>query len=470
MAKNLPEKFLVMFIRLIFSVFFRRIEITNVEKVPQGVPVIYTANHMNSLIDGAIPRLFLPRAPRSLAKADLWTNPVTRPMVSISRSIPVYRQQEGEAAGETAKNQGMFEECYQALASNNCIAIFPEGKSHDQPELQPLKTGAARIALGAEQQYGPLGTRIVPVGITFDAKSKFRSRILITIGEPIDPLTGVEQVDPEDRETVNHITDRISSGIKAVTLNYPTWEEANQIKRAGSLYVSKQQKDTPKKTRFADEFQVQKRLANAYHALQQSQPHKVAHVLDTLKSYDRLLRVLAIKHEHVVQDHPRVMDAIYNLRKLSLFMIRFPLALLGIFLNILPFYLTRSVSLLPLRADRISTYKIFTAVVLFPLFWGLEATLLSSEFFPPLFWGLLAPLSGVSSMLFVEQHSQLLEELRTYIRLNSHAEMRQELEHRLDMVCLEVEDLLQTCSERAQPPSPSAGGDDDQTPNDAPPT
>ena len=64
---------------------------------------------------------------------------------------------------------------------------FPEGISHDEPELQPLKTGAARIALGAMERHGPLPVRIVPVGLTFEEKGVFRSRALLVVGEAIDP-------------------------------------------------------------------------------------------------------------------------------------------------------------------------------------------------------------------------------------------------------------------------------------------
>ena len=126
----------------------------------------------------------------------------------------------------------MFSSCHEALAEGGSIVLFPEGTSHSESELQPLKTGAARIALGAEQQRDPLGIRIVPVGLNFDAKQKFRSRVLIYIGEPIDPTDGLAKADSEDREAVNQVTERIKSGIESVTLNYPSWEEAEIVKRA----------------------------------------------------------------------------------------------------------------------------------------------------------------------------------------------------------------------------------------------
>src|ERR1041384_4770224 len=62
------------------------------------------------------------------------------------------------------------------------LALVPEGKSHSDPALQPLKTGAARIVLEAERKLPGLGVRIVPVGLLFDRKGKFRSRALVQVG------------------------------------------------------------------------------------------------------------------------------------------------------------------------------------------------------------------------------------------------------------------------------------------------
>jgi hypothetical protein len=95
-----------------------------------------------------------------------------------------------------------------------------------------------------------------------------------------------------------------------------------------------------------------------------------------------------------------------------------------------------------IRADRESTAKIFAGVLIYPACWTVQSMLLAGELLPTMGWWLLAPLSGIASLLFRERHTQLLDELRTYLRLNSHAEMKQELGQRLDLVCLEVEELL----------------------------
>lgn len=73
-------------------------------------------------------------------------------------------------------------------------------------------------------------------------------------------------------------------------------------------------------------------------------------------------------------------------------------------------------------------------MLIYPACWTVQSLLLAGELLPTIGWWLLAPLSGVSSLLFRERHAQLLDELRTYLRLNSHAEMKQELGQRLERV------------------------------------
>ena len=65
------------------------------------------------------------------------------------------------------------------------MLLFPEGKSHNQPHQLPLKTGAARIALETEAKHGPRGLQVVPVGLTYEAKDRFGSRVLVFVGDPI---------------------------------------------------------------------------------------------------------------------------------------------------------------------------------------------------------------------------------------------------------------------------------------------
>jgi 1-acyl-sn-glycerol-3-phosphate acyltransferase len=181
--RSSPDLF-VRVVRLILRIFFRRVEVVGAERLPLGHPMVLVANHVNSLVDPLFLLGSLPVRPRTLAASFLWNNPIARPWMNWAQAIPVYRQQDKV---DTAQNEQTFLRCHELLSQGGAIALFPEGKSHSEPALQPLKTGLARIVLGAERRYPGIETRIVPVGLTFDEKQTFRSRALVQVGHPIDP-------------------------------------------------------------------------------------------------------------------------------------------------------------------------------------------------------------------------------------------------------------------------------------------
>ena len=92
----------------------------------------------------------------------------------------VQRREDGEGTGD---NAGAFHECHEALRAGDQVCIFPEGTTHDRPRLDPIKTGAARIAIGARAS-GVTGTVVVPVGLTYPDKLAIRSAVLVSSGRP----------------------------------------------------------------------------------------------------------------------------------------------------------------------------------------------------------------------------------------------------------------------------------------------
>lgn len=76
-----------------------------------------------------------------------------------------------------------------ALALGESIGVFPEGTSHTEPHMIPLKDGTSWVALeylrylqGTEENAGPKKGKkavIVPVSIAYCDKSKYRSRVVV---------------------------------------------------------------------------------------------------------------------------------------------------------------------------------------------------------------------------------------------------------------------------------------------------
>ena len=136
----------------------------------------------------------LGQLPRFLAKATLWKVIVVRPLLAFAGVIPIHRQVDGEAG---AKNRRAFEDAEAELHRKGMIAVFPEGTTHDIPRLAPIRTGAARIALGAKA-HGVRDIQIVPVGLWFEDKVALRSRVLVRGGRAARPGSRA-LVDPPGR-------------------------------------------------------------------------------------------------------------------------------------------------------------------------------------------------------------------------------------------------------------------------------
>src|SRR5215510_14790253 len=178
------RRVIVALLRFALRIYFRRIEVTGLEHVPHDEPVIFVLNHPNALVDPVFLLCLAPRRISFLAKAPLFRMPIIGYFVKEFDSLPVYRRQdEGE---DVTKNQETFIAARKLLAHGGTIGICPEGVSHDEPGLKPIKTGAARISLGAVSTGEVSGLKIVPAGLYYTSKTSFRSSALLYFGKPIE--------------------------------------------------------------------------------------------------------------------------------------------------------------------------------------------------------------------------------------------------------------------------------------------
>jgi 1-acyl-sn-glycerol-3-phosphate acyltransferase len=216
--------------------WFRSVEVSAIDRVPAHGPVLVVANHGGGFVDPALLTSVLPRMPRYLAMASLWRYGITRPFLALAGAIPVHRAQEGTTAG----NVDTFAECHRVLREGGMIAIFPEGRASDSPHLLPMKTGAARIALGA-RAAGARGLSILPVGLMYEDKASARSRAYVRIGPPLDLDAAIRaaapgvSVDDRDREAVEVLTEEIAARLSRASLDLAGAAELASLEHAAEI-------------------------------------------------------------------------------------------------------------------------------------------------------------------------------------------------------------------------------------------
>lgn len=213
---------------------YYRLSIVGADAVPHRGPVLLVANHPNSLLDPMLVVAAAHRPVRFLAKAPLFSDPLIGWAIRASGAIPVYRRQDDPDL--TVQNVNMFEAVFDALATGAAIGIFPEGISHSEPSMAPLKTGAARIVLGARAHRGVAPT-IIPIGVVLRNKETFRSRTHVVVGKPVE-WTDLIDASDEDVEAVRSLTDRIEEGLRHVTVNLAAWEDRPLVECAEEIWVA----------------------------------------------------------------------------------------------------------------------------------------------------------------------------------------------------------------------------------------
>jgi 1-acyl-sn-glycerol-3-phosphate acyltransferase len=201
--------------------------------IPTDGPLLLAGNHPNSLLDPLFLAAVARRPVRFLAKAPLFSNPWTSWAVTAVGAIPVYRPRDNPALVQ--QNENMFRAAHDALLSGAAVGIFPEGMSHDAPSIAPLRTGAARIALGVRSRRGR-AFPIIPVGLVLRNKEEFRSGAHVLVGEPVrwDDVAGTE----DSPEAVKELTARIDRSLRAVTLNLEQWEDSALVAAAEAVFVA----------------------------------------------------------------------------------------------------------------------------------------------------------------------------------------------------------------------------------------
>lgn len=361
------------FCRLVVKIFYRQFEVIGHDSIPDDAGLILCANHINALADVVIIQASTNKDIRPLARSGLFNNPFMKPILDMIGAVPIYRA--GDKGSNVADNAGTFSRCYEILGANETLIIFPEGQSHSDPFLHELKTGAARMALGATETNG-FEPVVIPVGLTFTRKGKFRSDVLVNYGTSVD-LDVSNEGSPHSK--VDTLNNRISEGLASVTLNAQSWKELVLIDRLEQFFALRHGKY--KHRDLGQRFRSLQRLVEAKKLLQEHEPDKVRSLVNHLRMFERLCKCCGIKSYHLGVDYHPVLLTIYIARVMTIILIGYPLALWGIINSIIPYQLTRLFTRIFAKGwDQQDTTKMLVGLFLFPLFWGIQTFLIYRYF------------------------------------------------------------------------------------------
>lgn len=391
-------------------------------------PVIYVGNHPNGLIDPALIFIISDRPETFLAKAPLFRMPVIGWILRRLRALPVHRKQDDPS--QMHRNESTLESAIQALVGGGAITLFPEGKSHSEPSLADLKTGTARIALGAARPDVPV--KIVPVGLTYAEKNRFRSQVLIEVG---DPIVVSHAPDTQQVDLVRNLTAQIAEGLRRVTLNLDAWEDLALIQFADSLYTLRtgDREGDPRRIR---------NFAGGAQLFRREEFQRFEQIRRDLMSFREQLKLARANPRDLALEYRTEEVMIFIARNLLVLTIGLPLFASGIILFAIPFQLIRQLShAIRAELDIQATVKFLATLVIAPLWWALLTTI-AWTFFGT--WGGISALLGllplaVFTRYFLEHWKRVLQDVQTFFVLGSRARLRERLLRRGDILARDIE-------------------------------
>ena len=217
--------------------YYRDIRVEGAARIPRGHPLLLVVNHPNALVDALLVGWVVPWRVLILAKATLFQHRAAAMLLRWLGVLPVRRASDERASGrvDPTRNRDTFIAVREALRRKKTVLIFPEGKSHDEPSLAPLKTGAARIALDARDS-GVRGLVLVPIGLNFERKELPRTRVLVQVGEPL--AVDDWRVSEKTGAHAEMLTAEIDTRLRRVTLNYASADDAARTIHLASTIAS----------------------------------------------------------------------------------------------------------------------------------------------------------------------------------------------------------------------------------------
>lgn len=378
-------RFVVSIVRAVLRLFFREVEITGLENLPTDRGGVLVAWHPNGLID---PGLILACSPRPVvfgARDGLFRVPLLGWMMRAVGTVPIYRPQDGAAADPEARktaNARSLDALAGRVAAGQFSCLFPEGTSHDAPHLLQLRTGAARFWYRSRELLGvdaepPV---IIPVGLHYDEKRGFRSRVLVAFHPPLevpDDLRPMPAPD-EERPRLQGLTGEIERVLHDVVRATENWELHHLMHRARKLVRAERARRAgadPGRPGLGEKQLGFARVWQGYYQRRASHPEVVAGLLARVREYDADLRVLGME-DHELDRPPRLfrwhLAAVLVFQVLGVFVFLPPLLVVGVLVNAVPFFalgaVVRSVS--KQHKDE-ATLKLMLGALLFPAVWGL---------------------------------------------------------------------------------------------------
>jgi glycerol-3-phosphate O-acyltransferase/dihydroxyacetone phosphate acyltransferase len=348
---------------------------------------------------------------RFLAKSTLFETPF-KPFLAGAGAIPVYRRR--DEGVDLSRNAEMFSAVDAALRAGDAVCIFPEGMSHSHGRLAALRTGAARIVLSAEAS----GTAValVAVGLNFDRKATFRSRVTVAYGPAFRAADFAAQSHGDQQAAVRALTDGIAVHMKRLLIEADPGADARLVDRVDRLYAAARGRPHAPEERIAR----RQAIADGIERLRESDAARYEEILMQVRRYDQRLRRFGLRDRDLDMNVSGADAVRFAVREGALAIVLGPLAIAGLILFFVPYWLTAITARLVTREpDVAASAKVIGGAIIYAVWLTVLVTAASLVLGPAtaLIAAVLLPLIAVASLFALERESAVLEAVRARLSI-----------------------------------------------------
>jgi len=434
--------------------FYGRVDVEGLEHVPPSAPLLVVVNHPNALVDALLVGWIMPRRIVLTAKATLFQNPLLAALLRWVGVVPLVRSSDARATAprgtvDPRRNEQAFSAIRGVLRRGGTVVVFPEGISHDNPSLAPLRTGAARMALDA-RAHQVADLQILPIGLTFERKDAPRTRVLVRVGTPIaiDHFAA-----PGD--AVAALTAEIEARLRRVTVNYASPDDASRASALARLFAAILRDDPGSvgaRPPLSIEVSLASRIDRVRDALTRINDDRLRARVDVLvhdlAAFDESLHRHRVSLEDVSVSSAARYAPGFVVREAAIALVAGPLAAWGAVNHWVPFHAARAIARRSVESaadPAMRTIVAGTALVLG--FYGLQGMDVKAlaGWVPAALYVASLPLAAEVNFMLSHRRRRAVRRARTYLLFRRRPRLRARLQTellRLRGEALEIEELV----------------------------
>jgi len=321
-------------LRLNLRVFFKHIHFSNTKNIPYGKPIILAANHPGTFLDPILLACNLKKPIHFLVRGDIFKNRFIRSLLKQFRMIPIYRRDEG--FDNLEKNHDSTDQVTEILKKNGIVLIFCEGYSSTHRRLRTILKGTARISM---QTFiaGNVDVQIVPIGISYNAKTNFRKSVMFDFAPPILMADYKAEYEIHPQKSFGSITHELTSRLSNSFVMIRN-ESLDDITETHLNLFRNNQKIAwlPILIKNSNQLNAERQLCEEIEKLSNDESVKFDLLLQDTRAYQNSLIESGIKDEYLVSE-----ISAFNLIYLVFL---FPIFIIGFLIWGLPYIIARQIA------------------------------------------------------------------------------------------------------------------------------